>query len=126
MGQTTMDRPLDLQAPPVTSWRDGFRRTPLTWKLAFLIGTLGWFFSLGASTTTTLDGVASCDGTDIGPLVVAGAVALLAVAGWRRTRQGHVSTRLPATATWLGVGVLAALVAVHVLRVVLAPAGNVC
>lgn len=114
------------QPPPVTSWRDAFRRTPVAWKVAFAVGVLGWFLSVGSSTTTSLDGVEDCTGTDLGPLIVAGVVALLAAAGWRRTTQGHPAMRLPRRFAWIGLGVLAALVVVHLLRVVLDPAGAMC
>jgi hypothetical protein len=87
---------------------------------------LGWFLVLGTSTTTTSDGVSDCEGTDLGPLVVAGVVAILGVVGWRRATTGHVDSRLPAREAWIGVAVLGAIVAVHIARALLDPAGGVC
>jgi hypothetical protein len=114
------------QVPPITDWRDGFRRTPLVWRVAALIGVLGWFLTLGGSTTRVANGVSDCDGFDLGPLVVAAAVAVLALVGWRRTRQGHPAMRLPRRWAWIGIGVLGALALVHVLRTVVDPAGGMC
>jgi hypothetical protein len=112
--------------PPITSWRDGLHRTPVVWRVAVLVGVLGWFFTLGGSTTRTVNGVSDCDGFDLGPLVVAGVVGALALVGWRRARQGHPARRLPARWAWIGVGVLGVLVLVHVMRTVIEPAGGMC
>lgn len=112
------------QVPAVTSWRDAVRRTPVVWKVAVVIGVLGWFLVLGTSTTRAVNGVADCDGTDAGPLVVAAIVAVLALVGWRRSQQGHVATRLPERWALIGLGVLGALVLVHLLRTLLDPAGG--
>jgi hypothetical protein len=117
---------IDHQVPAVTSWRDALRRTPAVWKVAAVVGVLGWFFTIGTSTTRTVNGVADCDGTDLGPLVVAAIVAVLAVVGYRRSQQGHVATRLPKRWAWIGLGVLGALVLVHILRTVVDPAGGMC
>ncbi|HEU4840746.1 MAG TPA: hypothetical protein VFT09_04860 [Ilumatobacteraceae bacterium] len=114
------------QPTPVTSWRDGLRRTPLAWKIAAAVGVVGWFLTLGWSTTTTVDGAADCDGTDLGPLVVAAVVTVLAIVGWRQTRRGHPATRLPRRLAVGGLAVLAALVVVHVLRAVVDPSGGMC
>ena len=111
---------------PITSWQDGFRRTPIVWKVAVAIGVLGWFLTLGGSTTTTVNGVQDCDGLDLGPLLVAAVVGALAIVGFRRARQGHPAGQLPARWAWIGLGVLAALALVHVLRVVIEPAGGMC
>ncbi len=108
------------------SWRDALGRTPGAWKAAVVVGVLGWFFSLGGSTTTTINGTSNCSGTDIGPLAVAVAVAVLGVVGWRKARTGHPARRLPARLVWIGVAVLGAIVAFHVLRVVVDPAGRAC
>ena len=108
------------------SWRETLRRIPTVWKVAVAIGVVGWFFSLGGSTTTTINGVSDCDGTDVGPLVVAGVVAVMGVVGFQRVRREHPARRLPNSARWTGVAVLAAIVAVHVLRVVIDPAGGAC
>jgi hypothetical protein len=128
MEQTMVERPVAAaeQPPPVTSVGDAVRRTPWVWRVAILVGALGWFFTLGASTTTTINGVRTCNGTDAGPLVVAGAVVVLGVVGWRRTRQGPIARRLPPVAVWVGVGVLAALAAAHVLRMLADPSGTMC
>ena len=117
---------MSAQPPPVTSWRDGLRRTPLAWKIAAVVGVLGWFLVLGWSSTTTLNGSTDCDGTDLGPLIVAAVVAVLTVVGWRQTRRGHPGARLPARLAVLGVAVLGGLVVVHVLRTDLDPAGGMC
>jgi hypothetical protein len=106
--------------------RETFRRIPTVWKAAVVVGVLGWFFSLGGSTTTTINGVTDCDGTDIGPLVVAGIVAALGVVGFQRSGREHPARRLPNGVRWGGMAVLAAIVAVHVLRVVIDPAGRAC
>lgn len=111
---------------PITSWQDGFRRTPVVWKIAAAIGVLGWFLTLGGSSTTTLNGVQDCDGLDLGPLVVAAAVAVLAIVGFRRAQQGHPAGQLPARWAWIGLGVLAGLVLVHVVRTLIEPAGGMC
>ncbi len=108
------------------TWRETFGRIPMVWKVAAVLGVLGWWFSLGGSTTTTINGVTDCDGLDIGPLVVAGVVAVLGVVGFQRVRRELGPRRLSSRATWAGMAVLAAIVAVHVLRVVLAPAGQTC
>jgi hypothetical protein len=114
------------QVLPITSWRDGFRRTPVGWRVAVLVGVLGWFLTLGGSTTRTVNGVSDCDGFDLGPLLVAAVVAALALVGWRRARQGHPATRLPDRWARIGLSVLGALVLVHVLRTVIEPAGGMC
>jgi hypothetical protein len=117
---------IEQQVPAVTSGRDALRRTPTTWKVAVVIGVLGWFLVLGSSTTRTINGVSDCDGTDLGPLLVAAIVAVLGVVGWRRSQQGHVATRLPRRSALIGLGVLGALVLVHLLRLVVDPAGGMC
>lgn len=114
------------QPPPVTSWRDALRRTPLAWRIAVGIGVLGWFLTLGWSTTTNVNGATDCDGTDLGPLIVAAVVAVLAIVGWRQTRRGHPATRLPSRLAAGGLAVLAALAVVHVLRAVVDPSGGMC
>ena len=106
--------------------RELFRRIPTVWKAAVVIGALGWFLSLGGSTTTTINGVADCDGLDLGPLVVAGVVAVMGVIGFQRAGREHPARRLPSAARWGAMAVLAAIVAVHVLRVVIDPAGRAC
>ncbi len=106
--------------------REVMGRSPMVWKVAAAIGVLGWFFSLGGTTTTAINGVADCDGFDIGPLIVAAVVGALAVVGLGQARREHPNRRLPVAAQWSVVGVLAALVAVHVLRVVLDPSGRLC
>ena len=106
-------------AATTMTWRETLRRIPTVSKAAVAIGVLGWFFSLGGSTTTTINGVSYCDGTDIGPLVVAGVVGVLRVVGLQRVRSrapGRGGCRAPCSGA--GVVVLAAIVAVHVLRVV--------
>jgi hypothetical protein len=108
------------------TWRTALGRLPMVWKVAAVIGVVGWFFSLGGSTTTTINGVSDCNGTDIGPLVVAGVVTAMGVVGFRRARREPTARRLPNGAVWAGVAVLAAIVAVHVLRVVIDPAGRAC
>jgi len=113
-------------AATTMTWRETLRRIPTVWKAAVVIGVLGWFFSLGGSTTTTINGVSDCNGTDVGPLVVAGVVAVMGVVGFQRLRREHPARRLPSSVQWAGVAVLAAIVAVHVLRVVLDPAGRAC
>jgi uncharacterized membrane protein YidH (DUF202 family) len=123
MAQQTMVTTLPLA--PVTG-RELVRRIPTMWKVAVVLGVLGWFFSLGMSTTTSINGVRDCEGLDLGPLVVAGLVAAMGVAGFQRARRAHPRLRLPNAATCGGVAVLAAIVAVHVLRVVLDPAGRTC
>jgi len=112
--------------PPVTTWRDAVRRTPTVWKVAVVVAVLGWFLVLGSSTTRTVNGVSDCDGTDLGPLVIAALLTVLAVVGWRRSQQGHVATRLPRRWALIGLGVLGALVVVHLLRMVVDPAGGMC
>jgi len=114
------------EPPAIASWGDGFGRTPAAWKAAVVVGVLGWSLVLGSSTTTSINGVEDCTGTNLGPVVVAAVVALLAIVGWRRTTEGHPARRLPRRAAWIGLGVLGALVVVHVLRLVVAPAGGVC
>jgi hypothetical protein len=106
--------------------RELFRRIPTVWKAAVVIGVLGCFFSLGGSTTTTINGVADCDGTDVGPLVVAGVVAVMGIVGFQRACREHPARRLPRAASWGGMAVLAAIVAVHVLRMAIDPAGRAC
>jgi hypothetical protein len=108
------------------TWREVIGRSPMAWKVAVAIGVLGWFFSAGGSTTTTINGVADCDGFDIGPLVVAAVVGVLAVVGVGQARREHPDRRLPVAARWTVLGLLAAVVAVHVVRVVLDPAGRAC
>jgi len=112
--------------PPIASWQDGIRRTPLVWRVAVVIGVLGWFLVLGTSTTTTRNGVTDCDGTDVGPLFVAAVVIALGVVGWRRNGTGHPGSRLPARWAWCGLVLLAVIAAVHLLRVVIDPAGGMC
>ena len=109
------------EVPPITSWGDGFRRTPVVWKVAVVIGVLGWFLTLGGSSTTTVNGVSDCDGLDLGPIVVAVVVGILAVVGFRQSRSGHPARQLPAAWAWGGLAVLGAIVLVHVLRVVHRP-----
>ena len=113
-------------AATTMTWRETLRRIPTVWKAAVAIGVLGWFFSLGGSTTTTINGVSDCDGTDIGPLVVAGVVGVLGVVGLQRSGREHPARRLSSGVRWGGMAVLAAIVAVHVLRVVIDPAGRAC
>ena len=108
------------------TWREVIGRSPMVWKVAVAIGVLGWFVAVGGSTTTTIDGVSDCDGFDLGPLVVAAVVGVLAVVGLGQARREHPQRRLGVSAQSCVGGLLAALVAVHVLRVVLDPAGRVC
>jgi hypothetical protein len=117
---------MSTEAAPLTSFGDTYHRTPTAWKVAAAIGVLGWFLTLGGATTTTIDGVRTCDGFDAGPLVVAVIVAGLAVVGLRRARQGHVARQLPARAAWTGAALLGAFALAHVLRVVVEPAGAMC
>src|SRR5262245_18735578 len=123
-----MTQQMTVATPPMAplTARELVRRIPTVWKVAVVLGVVGWFFSLGMSTTTTINGVSECDGTDVGPLIVAGLVAVMGVSGFRRARRAHPRLRLPNAALWGGVAVLAAIVAVHVLRVVLDPAGRTC
>jgi hypothetical protein len=114
------------EVPAITSWRDAVGRTPVVWKAAAVIGVAGWFLSLGGSTTTTVNGVTDCDGFDLGPIVVAVVVAILAVIGFRQCRQGHPARQLPARWAWAGLAVLGALAGMHVLRSLLDPAGAMC
>lgn len=111
---------------PTVTWREVIGRSPLVWKVAVAVGVLGWFFSAGGNTTTTINGVSDCDGFDIGPLLVAAVVGVLAVVGFGQARREHRNRRLPAVAQYAVMGLLAALVAMHVLRVVLDPAGSLC
>ena len=57
---------------------------------------------------------------------VACVVTAMGVVGFRRARREPTARRLPNGAVWAGVAVLAAIVAVHVLRVVIDPAGRAC
>jgi len=114
-----------LPVAPVTA-RELVRRIPAAWKVAVVLGGLGWFFSLGVSTTTSVNGFRNCEGLDIGPPIVAALVAVLGVTGFRTARRAHPRLRLPNAALWGGVAVLAAIVAMHVLRVALDPAGRAC
>jgi hypothetical protein len=112
--------------PEVDSWADGLRRTPMVWKIAVVVGVLGWFLVLGSSTTTTSNGVTTCSGTDLGPIVVAAIVAVLGVVGWQRNRNGHPASRLPSHWALGGVALLGVIVVVHLLRVVVDPSGGMC
>ena len=90
-----------------------------------MIGVLGWFLTMGGSSTTTVNGVSDCDGLDLGPIIVAVTVGILAVIGFGESRSGHPARQLAAWA-WGGLAVVGAIVLVHVLRVVLDPAGGMC
>lgn len=107
-------------------WRDLIRRTPAAWKVAVLVAALGWAFQLTWSTTTTINGVADCDGFDAGPFVVGGLIVALVAVGFTTMRTKHVAQRLNGTARWVVAGVLLAAAAVYLISGLIDPAGAAC
>lgn len=108
------------------NWRDIVRRTPAAWKVAVVVAALGWAFQMSSSTTTTINGVADCDGFDAGPFVVGGLVVALTVVGFTTMRSKHVAQRLNGNARWVIAGVLLAAAAGYLISGLIDPAGSAC
>lgn len=111
---------------PATDWRDLIRRSPAAWKVAVLVAALGWAFQMTSSTTTTINGVADCDGFDAGPFIVAGLLAALTAVGFATMRSKHVAQRLNGNARWVIAGVLLAAAAAYLVSGLIDPAGGAC
>jgi hypothetical protein len=109
-----------------TGWRDLVRRTPAAWKVAAVVAVFGWAFQMSSSSTTTINGVADCDGFDAGPFIVGGLVAALVVVGFATMRSKHVAMRLNGNARWAIGGVLLAAAALYLISGLIDPAGSAC
>jgi hypothetical protein len=111
----------------LTSPRDLWSKSPTAWKVALVLALAGFVFKAGGSTKRSVNGVVeSCDGFDLAPFLTGGAVALLAVVGYRSLRGRHPARRLGRSATLAGLGVLLALAAFHLGRGLLDPSGSFC
>lgn len=106
--------------------RDLVRRIPVAWKVAVVVAAVGWAFELSSSTTTTVNGVADCDGFDAGRFVVGGLIIALVVGGFATMRAKHAAQRLDGRARWVVAGVLLAAAAAYLVAGLIDPAGGAC
>lgn len=101
-------------------------RAPKVWVFGAILAATGWLFTFGSSTITTVNGVTTCDGLDLGPFMVAPAIVLTVVAGLTSQRRSHPARRLPQSHQWTIVGVLLAAAAAYVAVGLINPAGSFC
>lgn len=111
---------------PSYSARQLWHRTPKAWVGAAVVAAFGWLFTLGGSTTTTINGVTHCEALDLGPFITAGIVLLAVLAGANQQRTEHAGRRLPPTHAWVIGGVLTAAAAAYLIVGLLNPAGSFC
>lgn len=122
-GAATAESTTSRTATPRVLWD----RSPASWKAAAVVALVGFVFKLGGSTKRTINGVVeSCDGLDLAPFLIAGAVAVLTFVGYRTLQGRHPARRLSRSATLGALGVLLALAAVHLGRGLLDPSGSFC